>query len=349
MSSQTFELIQKESWSTKLNNFISLFWKLILAFLLITFFIGQPKEDNLDLTSDANFTFTYLDENGLSIKSETKNPNLTQVALIDITGLIAEENLGGILEPIQQKRSETIQKLTYLQRHPEIKGLILRINSPGGTVYDSDLIAEKVAELKDSGVLVVALLEEQATSGGYYIASQANQIIAHELTITGSIGSMVEIPNAKALLDKLGVQFNVIKSGEMKSMGGFYQNLSPEESEIFQGMITESYERFLDFVERGRQIERTKLKEIADGRIYTGKQAKDLNLIDELGRYKKAKEITSNLIKTEDIQVFNLETIQSPYNLFLESLGGISSVLQKQPLDFSPLGELNLHNKLFYL
>lgn len=348
MEKQTFELIQQESWITKTNAIFSLLWKIILLIFIFSLFVAEPEQKS-DTPQNQNFTLNYLDESGFATEIN-KDTTATQVALIDIKGVIAEEDLGVMLEPLKQKRSDTIRKLNYIEAHPEIKGVILRINSPGGTVYDSDLIAEKVAQLKNSGCLVIALLEEQATSGGYYIASQANQIIAHELTITGSIGSIMEVPNAQVLLDKIGLKFNVIQSGEMKSMGGFYQEISSDEKDVFQAMIMESYNRFLDFVETGRQIERDKLKIIADGRIYTGTQSKELGLIDILGRYPEAVQTMKQLLETDKAQVFELNIKRSPYDFFFESLMGdigVFNFLQKPNSTFQQ--GFNLQNRLFFL
>ena len=343
------KFILKESWMTKANSLFSMLWKMLLIFLIISFFIGVPDKDGIDTNflHDNIFSQTYLDENGLNI-DEKENIILSQIALIDIRGLIAEQDFGGLLGPIEQKRSDIIKKLQYIKSNSKIKGVILRINSPGGVVYDSDLIALKVAELKKSGKIVVALFEEQAASGAYYIASQADLIVAHELSITGSLGSIIEMPNANILLDKIGVDFNVIKSGEFKDMGSFYRELSNEEQEVFKQIIDESYNRFLGFIERGRGIEKEELLRIADGRIYTGLQAKELNLVDVLGGFNDAKQEAQKLLDVPEVQVFELTINRNPYKIFFESFGQVSGIF-KSNTPSNLIQSLNLQNRLFFL
>lgn len=349
MENKTFTLIQKESLLTKINGFLGVLWKLcLLLFVFSLFSLGNGQESLENFTSnEQDFVLNYLDEDGLVNPSIQKN-ELSQVALIDIAGIIAESEVGGMFEPLEQRRSDTIKKLQYVKNHPEIKGLILRINSPGGTVYDSDLIAEKVADLKKTGVKIVALMEEQATSGGYYIASQADLIVAHELTLTGSIGSVIELPNATELLNKIGVKFNTIASGQNKTMGSFSHEMTAEERDLFQKMIDESYNRFLDFVENGRDLSREELIKIADGRVYTGKQAFDLKLVDVLGRYAESVQELKTLLELENLQVFRLNLKKDPYDFFFESFGSLKTFLHKDT-EIQLLKNLHLQNRIFYM
>lgn len=349
MEKQNYTLIQKESWATKINSFFGIIWKILLVFIIVSLFLGGAAEESMEEIdwSDEDFSIAYLDEDGLVSKNIEKN-GASQIALIDISGIIAENEIGGMFDSLEQKRSDTIKKLQYIKNHPEIKGVILRINSPGGTVYDSDIIAEKVADLKKTGVKIVALLEEQATSGGYYIASQADVIVAHELTLTGSIGSIIELPNAEELLNKVGVKFNTIASGKNKAMGSFNRTMNEEEQEIFQLMIDESYQRFIDFVEAGREIPREELLKIADGRIYTGKQAYDLKLVDALGRYPESLAELQKLLELEKIQVFELNLKKDPYELFFESFGNFQAIFNKSA-EVEALKNLKLQSQIFYM
>lgn len=347
IDNKTMQIIQKESWITSLNGLFSLFWKFLLVIFIVSLFFGGNDESfDADLIEDDGISLTVLNNEGMSVKA-VQDLKIPQVALVSIKGIIAENELG-VLEPLEQKRSDTLKKLFYIKTHPEIKGVILQINSPGGTVYDSDMIASYIAEIRNSGIKVVALLQEQATSGGYYIASQSDEIIAHYLTLTGSIGSIIELPNANELLQKIGLEFNTITSGDMKGMGSMYIEMSEEEKSVFQAMIDESYERFLDFVENGRGMDRDKLREIADGRVYTGKQALELGLVDKLGGYADAVESMQVLMGVENVQISELKVEYSPYDIFWKSFGEVQSMFSKNA-ELEMVQRLDFRSRVLYL
>jgi protease-4 len=142
-----------------------------------------------------------------------------------------------------------------------------------------------------------------AASGGYYIATAADTIIAHPTTVTGSIGVVLFKLNVEGLMEKVGLEEEAIKSGDMKDIGSPFRGMTSEEREILQGVIDTMYERFLDVVADGRKIERRKLREIADGRIYTARQALDLNLIDEIGYLDDAIEEAKKAAGLEEARV----------------------------------------------
>ena len=169
----------------------------------------------------------------------------------------------------------------------DVAGIIVFLDTPGGGVVASDAINRKVKEA-DARKPVVALMDETAASGGYYIAAAAREIVANPTTLTGSIGVIMIVPNVSQAADKIGIQPMVIKSGPLKDIASPFRDMSPEERGILQGIIDQAYDRFVQAVAKGRKLDPAKVREIADGRVYTGQQAKDLKLVDELGDQKLA-------------------------------------------------------------
>ncbi|MFQ5586656.1 MAG: signal peptide peptidase SppA [Thermodesulfobacteriota bacterium] len=210
-----------------------------------------------------------------------------KVLLIDISGMISGKKrttamgLGERPSLVEQVKEE----LEKAEKDRAVRAVVLRINSHGGTVTASDIIHHEIKEYKErTKVVVVAEMLDVAASGGYYIATAADRIVAHPTTVTGSIGVVAFKLNAQGLMEKVGLEDETIKSGDKKDIGSPLRAVTPEERDILQGVIDSMYERFLDVVVEGREeIEREKLREIADGRIYTARQALDLKLIDEIG------------------------------------------------------------------
>jgi protease-4 len=180
--------------------------------------------------------------------------------------------------------SETIvQHLRDAQNNASVKAIVLRVDSPGGSVVASREIYDAVMAARATGKPIVASFGEIAASGGYYISAGADKIYTHPGTLTGSIGVISVFPSLEGLTDKIGVKVTVVKSGPHKDESYGYRDLSPEERAIWQALIDEMYGDFVDIVAQGRQLDTARVKKLADGRVYTGKQAKELGLADELG------------------------------------------------------------------
>jgi protease-4 len=182
----------------------------------------------------------------------------------------------------------TVRQLTKYGDDASIKAIILRIDSPGGGVASSQEIYEEVRRVRSSGKLVVASLGSVAASGGYYIACVADRIFASAGTLTGSIGVIVQFANAEELLRKVGVEATVITSGPFKDSGNPTRTLRPEERQLFQSLVDDVYQQFVEAVAQGRNLPLDQVRQAADGRIYSGRQAKDLRLVDELGSFQDA-------------------------------------------------------------
>lgn len=199
----------------------------------------------------------------------------SKIALVEVIGTIySAEN--------------TIRQLEKYKKDDSVKGIVLRIESPGGGIAASQEMYEKIKQVRDSGKPIIASMGAVAASGGYYIACGADTIMANPGTTTGSIGVIAEIPNTKDLLDKIGVRFEILKSGKYKDTGSPFRKMTAEERAYLQGWIDNAYEQFVDVVVKERKLDRSHVLKYADGRIYTGVQALNYGLIDTLGTYEDA-------------------------------------------------------------
>ncbi|MCA1796192.1 MAG: signal peptide peptidase SppA [Desulfuromonadaceae bacterium] len=190
-----------------------------------------------------------------------------------------------VLGPITSSK-EIIEDLKTFERDESIKAIVLRVDSPGGGVGPAQEIYAAVKALKSKPVTVS--MGSVAASGGYYIAAPAAHVFANPGTITGSIGVIMEFPDIADLLEKIGLQRRVIKSGQFKDIGSPVREMTPDERELLQGLIDDVYMQFVEAVASGRNMEIEAVKAIADGRIFSGRQAKELGLVDELGGLQSA-------------------------------------------------------------
>lgn len=202
---------------------------------------------------------------------------------------------------------EVIKRLRKIKRDPRAKGVVLRINSPGGSVGAVQEIYEAIKDLRTSGKPIVASLGDIGTSGAYYVACGADKILANPGTLTGSIGVIMSIPNVKGFLGKFGVRFEVIKSGEYKDIGSIFKDMSIEERRLLEGVVNNAYEQFYNVLleSRGGIIPEERLRQLADGRVFTGQQAKDLGLVDEVGTFEEGVRLAARLagIKGEPVVI----------------------------------------------
>jgi protease-4 len=249
-----------------------------------------------------------------------------KILLIDISGMISGKKRSAALGLTERPSlvEQVKEALDKAEKDGAVKAVILRINSHGGTVTASDIIHHEIKGYKErTGAVVIAEMLDVAASGGYYIATAADTIIAHPTTVTGSIGVVLFKLNVEGLMEKVGLEEESIKSGDMKDIGSPFRGMTSEEREILQGVIDTMYERFLDVVADGRKIERRKLREIADGRIYTARQAIDLNLIDEIGYLDDAIEEAKKAAGLEEARVVTYGR-PSDYRGSIYSLSGLN-------------------------
>ncbi|MFA5891508.1 MAG: signal peptide peptidase SppA [Actinomycetota bacterium] len=212
-----------------------------------------------------------------------------KIAMIDMTGEIVSGS-GAFFAPSggpEFGSDDYVGQLRQAAEDESVRAVIIRMDTPGGSVVASEEIHTAVREVaKDMPVIV--LMDGVAASGGYYIATAATKIVAHADTITGSIGVIAEFPNVSGTAEKLGARMVVIKSGEFKDIGSPFRDMTTAEQRLLQGMVDEAYGHFVGVVSDGRGISPEKVRAFADGRVFSGSEAKRLGLVDEVGGYDDA-------------------------------------------------------------
>jgi protease IV len=258
-----------------------------LALVVAVLLVGCSSIISIDLTP----RIRPLEEETVEGKGDAK------ILLMDISGFISDETTGSALTigsppprvPMLVRVREELEKAAG---DDKVKAIVVRINSPGGTVTASDIIFRELQSYKRTrGVPIIASMMDVAASGGYYIALAADTIVAHPTTVTGSIGVIMITLNAEGLMQKIGLSANAIKSGERKDMGSPFRPLTPEERAIFQSVIDDLQRQFVAHLIERRKLTPAAAATLADGRIYTADQALAHRLIDQIGYMPDALEV----------------------------------------------------------
>lgn len=181
-----------------------------------------------------------------------------------------------------------VRQFTKFGEDKSIKAIILKVNTPGGGVAASQEMYEIIKRTRDKGKPVIVSISSLGASGGYYAACGGSIIVADPGSLVGSIGVIMNLMNFKDLAEKIGISENIIKSGELKDAGNPFREMNEKDKEYFQDIVNDSYDQFLDVVSKERKMDKEKLKEYANGRVFTGRQAKDIGLIDSLGTFEDA-------------------------------------------------------------
>ena len=198
-----------------------------------------------------------------------------RVALVELLGPIySSENI--------------VRQLKKYKENDSVPAIVLRINSAGGGVAASQEIYHEVKRVREAGKKVVASLASVAASGAYYVACAADTIVANPGTLTGSIGVILEFPNTEELFKKIGIRFEVVKSGKFKDIGSPVRKLTEEERELLQEMIDDTYNQFVDVIVSERGLDKKDVLELADGRVFSGRQGQSYGFIDVLGDYEES-------------------------------------------------------------
>lgn len=289
--------------------------KKLTSLVILMILILSSCTWNLDLLGEKKIKEVVL------VKSRAKE----KILIVDITGILGTTLSYGLFDREGDIVSQVYHRLQLATEDPNVRGVILRVDTPGGEVTASDILYNEIVKFRERTTKpVVTLMMGLATSGGYYVASGTDHIIAHPSTITGSIGVISVFPNLEELFSKIGVEVNVIKSGELKDSGSVFRDMTEEEKDLFQSIIDELYQKFLDVVLHGRDnaFALDELKALADGRIYTAQQAHKLRLIDEIGYFDAALAKVKTLAKVRDAKVISYTYYpKRKTNLYAKSLG----------------------------
>ncbi len=214
-------------------------------------------------------------------RGESALPLGERVGVVELKGFISDAR-------------PTVDALRDLGADAQIKAVVLRVESPGGVIAPSQEIHDQVVRTAQKKPVVVSM-GAMAASGGYYVSAPATQIVANPGTATGSIGVLIQLKEVHALFDKLGLRSRVIKSGPFKDAGSPFREMSEEEKAVFQGLIDDLFAQFVDAVAKGRGLEPEAVRALADGRVYSGRQALELGLVDRLGGFWDAVALAAEL------------------------------------------------------
>jgi protease IV len=202
------------------------------------------------------------------------------VAVIEVEGVISGGRSSSFSGGSGAYAVDIIADIEEASADPDVKAIVLRVNSPGGSVVPTDEIFHALSGCRKP---IVVSMGETAASGGYYISMAAKYVVANPTTLTGSIGVISEFPEASGLMDTLGITVTTVKSGRVKDMGSLYRPLTGEEQALWQQVIDETYARFVQIVAKGRNMKEESVRALADGRVFTGQQALEAGLVDALG------------------------------------------------------------------
>lgn len=311
-------MVEGQEKSKKRN----LWWVVILAiFLFLTVFVVAPVIIFIGFASNFEKSFSgYSGEfDELIVIDGNEEEKIVQLT---IEGIIGDTGQSFFMtsSPFEQ----TLAQLKQVQEDPDVKAVVIHVNSPGGSVSASDKIYKEILKIKESGKKVIVSMGDTAASGGYYIAAPADKIYALPHTLTGSLGVIMSLPNYEKLAEKIGFEEVVIKSGEMKDIGSPTREMTEEEREVLQSFVDESYEEFVRIISEGRNMSKDEVKKIADGRIYSGNQALQNGLVDELGDLEEATNGAFELIGSNDAMVVSY---QEPPVTFSDFLFGLKQTI----------------------
>ena len=227
-----------------------------------------------------------------------------KVAVVPVVGTIAsaDNSVPGTQPPVTPEG--LADALRQAEEDPAVRAVVLEVNSPGGGTTASDEMHQSILDFRESsGKPVVVSMQDTAASGGYYISTAADRIVANETTLTGSLGVIFQLNNFTELAEKYGYQREIIKSGEFKDIANSFRELSPEDREILQSIVNESYDEFVSVIVEGRNLPEERVREIADGRVYSGLQAREIGLVDSFGGVDEAAEISQDLAGVDEATV----------------------------------------------
>ena len=254
-----------------------------------------------------------------------------KVAVIPLSGPVQAERTalffgGSVISP-QLVRNQ----LERAREDYAVKAVVLQIESPGGSVAACQEILNEIERLEKP---IVVSLGTLAASGGYFISAKADKIVAHPGTLTGSIGVISQVPNLKGLLGKLGIKMEVFTAGKYKDMYAGVRELTPEERELLQEMTDQLYDQFVQVVVDGRGLSQRKVRDLATGQLYTGKRAKELGLVDELGGLNTAIDLAASLagIKEPKVEYYRREVPSLLSSLLEMDWQKLQSLIQMQSL-----------------
>lgn len=314
---------------------IVLIISLILPAIGSVFMKDEATEDTA-----SNFFSSFFDQ-GQSETVMREGNVLERIVVLDIRGQITNQQLSPFMSE-GYNHTALLDQLEQIKTDETVKAVIMRVNTPGGGVYESAELTDKIKEVKNQrSIPVYTVMESMAASGGYYISAQSEKIFATEETLTGSIGVIMQGFNVSGLLDKLGIEDMTIKSGDLKDLGSATRENTSEEIAVLQEIVDGMYHRFVDEIVEGRNMSRENVLDLADGRIYSGAQAQTVGLVDALGYFDDALTALEADYDLTDAEIFQYSgTSLTMFDQFFLSMRNILPEQTSTPLD-----SLNTHDE----
>lgn len=310
---------------------------LALLVLLVSLFTGgneaKMDEKKNDFRKKAFSKFYPVDEEILYGTNPTQ-----KISVINVEGMIASD----------QSNDTIVDMLKEAQKDPQIAGVIMQINSPGGSVYASERIYKEIKKLQEINKPVYAVMEELAASGGYYISAPCDKIYASNETWTGSIGVIMQSYSLEGLFDEYGIKEQNITTGKMKDAGSPGSDMDDEEKEYFQGLVDSAFGRFVKVVSEGRDMSEKEVRKLADGRVYDGSQALENGLVDNIGDLEDAYKDMTEAYNLSDPMLVEKSDVFSNFSKYFP---GFKSLTDKPKSELEILKEFmnSEGNKPMYL
>ena len=250
-------------------------FRLLGIAMVASFFVTSCVSMNVKLMED--FTDPLMET---TIEGTGEN----KVLVLPIKGFISDHNREGMMKKRPSLVKEVVSQIRKAESDPAVKAIVLKVNSPGGTVTSTHILYNEISKLKSNRrIPIVVSMMDVAASGGYYLSLPADHIVAHQTTITGSVGVVFMRPKFQGMMDKIGVSIETSKSGQNKDMGSPFRATTDQEARSFQAIIDEMAGLFEDKVAKHRKVSKSALKEIMTAKIYTANQALRLGMIDQIG------------------------------------------------------------------
>ncbi|MFB5663612.1 signal peptide peptidase SppA [Alteribacillus sp. HJP-4] len=255
-----------------------------IAGLLLIISVGFQVVANVAATNFEGL-LPSANEDGIEEQVMEEGSGAEKIAVLNLEGVIQDTgDTSGFMSSGSYNHRQFLQMLKRSGERSDIGGIILRVNTPGGGVVESAEIHDAIQTIKEETEKPVYIsMGNTAASGGYYVSTPADRIVAHPATITGSIGVIMESVNYAELAEELGLEFNTIKSGEFKDIMSGSRDMTEEDEEILQSIVDEMYGDFVNVIAEGRDMSEENVRDIGDGRVYTGTQAQEIDLVDDLG------------------------------------------------------------------
>ncbi len=330
-------------------------WAIGIAIFLFVASTGITAMKSLMAQDFSGQLTSLLDESEEETLFEEKtvaSGNLdSRIAVLTVDGTIQDTgDSASLLSSETYNHQAFLEQLQQVKDDETVKGIILKINSPGGGVIESKQIYEAIKAIqKDRKIPVYSSMGSMAASGGYYISAPADKIFADEETMTGSIGVIMQGVNYSKLAEKYGIEFETIKTGPYKDIMSGSREMTKDERKILQDMVNESYNRFLNVIADGRDMSKADVKKLADGRIYSGSQAKKVGLVDELGYEEDAIASMKKDYDLKNAEVFEYTASSDWTSMFAVKVNSILSGSADSQIIGKLLANYNSAPRMMYL